>query len=132
MATDKKFKTEQEVDLEAFFAVARRDPMPSSDKLMTQVLEDALALQDAAKRAEGSVPEGPGESFFSRLWSALGGWPAASGLVTATVTGLWIGISPSLGLGDAVITAIGLNGVESYQDAFSTGFDYAFEEGDMG
>ncbi len=122
-------KTDQDDNLQAFFDAAREQPAPTSEALLARVLKDALSVQDATETVRSEVPK---VGLLAGLWAALGGWPAMTGLATATVAGLWIGVSPSLGLSDAVTTALGANGVESYIDEFATGFDYAFEEGETG
>lgn len=120
-------KTDRDDELQAFFDAARQQPMPASEALMARVLRDALSLQAAAKPA---APGAPRVGLLAGLWSAIGGWPAAAGLVTATVAGVWIGVSSTLGLGEAVITALGSTSAESFLDEMATGFDFAFEEGE--
>lgn len=94
-------ETDREMDerLEALFSQARSAPEEPDAALMARVLEDALAVQAAR-------PVPAAERVVARrgwgLWAALGGWPAMGGLATAVVAGLWIGVSPTLGVGDAV------------------------------
>ena len=88
-----------DAELDTFFAQARSStPEPSPD-LMARILADALEAQPAPPLPP--VPARPAyNGGMSELWDALGGWPAAASLVTATVAGIWIGISPP----DAVST----------------------------
>lgn len=113
--------------LEAFFDAAKAAPEPASLALMTRVMQDAQAVQG------GLVPGGDEAArtgFFAMVLKALGGWPALGGLVTATVTGVWIGFSPVLGVGTAVTTALGTAASEeAYLDDYLAGFDFAFEDG---
>ncbi|MDQ2092251.1 hypothetical protein [Marimonas arenosa] len=120
-----------EMELEAFFTAARQMPAPASEALMARVLGDALAVQTAAAGGFATERERPG--FLAGLFSTLGGWPAVSGLATAAATGLWIGFSPSLGVGDAMVGALGVEtAIEIYPVDYATGYEFAFEEGDAG
>ena len=44
--------------------------------------------------------------MIAGIVAALGGWPAVGGLATAAIAGVWIGFSPSLGVGTAVSGAV--------------------------
>ncbi len=95
---------ETEKRLEALFAQARSEPEEPDAALMVRVLGDAFAEQAAIAVPDDRmtrVRRGWG------LWAALGGWPAMGGLATAAVAGLWIGFSPTLGVGDALGTVVG-------------------------
>jgi len=81
---------EMDRDLEASFAAAQRHVPPVSADLMARVLADAEDLQPAAPEIARPVRA----NLFDRLVDACGGWPALGGLVTATMVGFWIGISP--------------------------------------
>lgn len=73
--------------LDAFFEAVRREtPAPSSD-LLARVLTEAEALQ--AARARATSVSRPG--MAARLYHLLGGWPVVAGLVSAALTGIWIG-----------------------------------------
>jgi len=116
-------------ELQRFFDAARRQPNLASDALMERVLGDALSYQTATEKV---VKVDSKVGFLAGLWAGIGGWPAAAGLATASLAGLWIGVSPSLGLADAVITTFGSNTAESYIEEFSTSFDFAFYDGELG
>lgn len=97
---------EQELD-----ALADATPLPSSD-LMARVLADASAAQagfDAPMRA--ATPRGV--SVWGQIAAALGGWRAISGLATATVAGVWIGVSPPQGISTQVTPLLALAGLSS-------------------
>lgn len=74
--------------LDAFFDAARAaQPHPTAD-LVARVLEDARAVQAAARSAPPRRRRtGPGEA----LYRLLGGWPAMAGLASAALAGVWIG-----------------------------------------
>lgn len=80
-----------DVDLDIFFDAARSARPEPSPELMARVLDDALAMQPPAARPAPSVPT---RSWLGALLDTLGGWPAAASLATATLAGVWIGISP--------------------------------------
>ncbi|MEQ9243915.1 hypothetical protein [Roseovarius indicus] len=81
--------------LTAFFDAGRAARPEPGDALMARIMADADRVQ--AERAEAPAP-GPRRGLFAGLAQALGGWPAMAGLATATVAGLWIGVSPPSGL----------------------------------
>lgn len=94
-------------ELEALFAAVRQSkPQPSSD-LMARIIEDSRHHADAA--AGNRLSSGPG--FLDRILGAIGGVPAAAGLLTATAAGLAIGYfapAPLDGLsGGYLVTAAG-------------------------
>lgn len=73
--------------LETFFDTARAaQAKPAPEALLANVARDAekeLAWRRARRPERTSVFRG------------LGGWPGLSGLVTATVVGIWLGVSMS-------------------------------------
>lgn len=83
--------------LEAFFDAGRAARPEPGDALMARIMADADEVQAARAKAapQATAPRGP---IFARLGQALGGWPAVAGLATATVAGLWIGVSAPAGL----------------------------------
>ncbi len=106
--------TDQNDPLEGFFEAARaKAPQPSGD-LQVRILADA----DAALAA--TVRPAPRRTLLRDVLQGLGGWPAMAGLVTATMAGVWIGISPP----EMVETLIGVQTVE-----YLPGFDALLEEG---
>lgn len=52
------------------------------------------ALLTAIERDAARVAEARSQGFWAALWCAIGGWPAAGGLVAAGLTGLWLGVAP--------------------------------------
>ncbi len=92
--TERKDRT-ADTGLEAFFDAARQEsPDPGAD-LLARVEADALAhLPRPGTRSA------TGLRFFGQLRAAVGGWPGVAGLAAASVTGLWLGISPPDGVSD--------------------------------
>lgn len=123
--TDKRQETEW---LEAHFDAARRRPETPSGDLMRRVQADAERAQSDGGAAP--VATGSGTGRLGQFYRILGGWPAAAGLGTAAVAGLWLGVSPPAGL-DAV--AQGFLGAEdlSYLVDMSVEAAFGFEEGAM-
>lgn len=81
-------------ELNSYFEAARADAPGADAAFLARVLADAETVQAGlAERAQKTarVPSRPGLMAVIR---ALGGWPAAAGLSTATLAGLWIGIAP--------------------------------------
>ncbi|MCA0920114.1 hypothetical protein [Pseudooceanicola nanhaiensis] len=109
----------QDDDLDLFFAAARKgdrarygagadslsaqgaDVPTGMEAFLARIEADAFAAQ-AALQAPAPVAtseEAPArEGWLAQLWSAIGGWPSLAGLATATVAGVWIGISPPAAL----------------------------------
>jgi len=89
-------KDQAEGGLDVFFEAARAQaPGPSPD-LLARVLADA----DATRQAHPTVglAPAPRPGIAARLYRLLGGWPAMAGLVTAALTGIWIGTALPEGL----------------------------------
>ena len=85
--------------LEAFFEALRDRPEEPSPDLFARVLADAYREQDAQAAlatdgAAAKVPATPRRGRFRGLLDAIGGWPAAASLATATLAGVWIGYNP--------------------------------------
>ncbi len=76
-------------DLDALFAAARDQDMPGDD-LIARVLADAETVQESFG-AKANTNTDRASSFWG-LFSAIGGWRGAGGLVAASVTGLMIGV----------------------------------------
>lgn len=91
--------------LEACFEAARKaTPEPSAD-LFARVLADAEGAQvHVDARISQSRP-----SWIAQVFKGLGGWPAMAGLATATVAGIWLGVSPPAPLEMAAETYLGLD-----------------------
>ena len=82
-----------DTDLEALFAEARR-PIAPPDDLVARVLADADAIQAKGRvRAAPPAAATPRRGIFAGLIEALGGWPTASGVALAGVTGLAVGLA---------------------------------------
>lgn len=94
-------------ELEAFFNALRDEPADASPDLLARILADAYDAQDArsagmaAPVAEIGKPERKG--LFGRLLESIGGWPAAAGLASAIVAGIWIGYNPPVLLDDLTL-----------------------------
>jgi len=78
-----------EFGLDTYFDAGRKAAQTPSGDLMARVQADAQAQQLANVPAPAPQP-----GLFASLWAAIGGWPTAAGMVTATLVGIWIGISP--------------------------------------
>ncbi|MEL6169241.1 MAG: dihydroorotate dehydrogenase [Pseudomonadota bacterium] len=75
--------------LGALFAAARDVAPQPSDALVARILADA-----AAETAPAPAPRRSGPREWLSDWlEAIGGWPSAAGLVTATAAGVWLGLS---------------------------------------
>lgn len=107
--------TEHDIDsreLDLLFATARAHRPDPSAALLSRIAADAEALQ---RRPQGAVrPARPG--LFGQMRAALGGWPALGSLATATVAGVWVGISPPEDLSLAAETMLGLDEVSYLVD----------------
>lgn len=79
-------------DLERFFAAAQADhPLPSS-RLLVGILADADAVQQA--RVMAQLPQHlPRRRRWAGWIADLGGSGVMAGLATATLTGLWLGVT---------------------------------------
>lgn len=104
--------------LEAFFEAARENPARVDEALSERLLAAAMAAQPRA-----ATPETPVRQGWLR---ALGGWPAFTGLATATVAGVLIGTWAPTTVGDL---AFGNAGSEYDFSGFIGGFDVAIEDG---
>lgn len=92
--------------LETHFEAARRHRAEPSDALLARVLADAQTVQD-----ELSVPA-PASRARQRgapmnVFRILGGWPALTGLGTAAMAGVWLGVYPPEGLAATAQSVIG-------------------------
>lgn len=88
--------------LDDLFAQARAVTPTPSQALVARVLADA----DAAQRAE-PAPVTPQQGLLARMFDAIGGWPAVSGLAAATVAGIWVGVAPPASVEDFAATTFG-------------------------
>jgi len=85
-------------DLDDLFAAARADVARPSPALMARVLSDATAEQ-----LRKPVPV-LRRFRLAALIAALGGTGGLTGLATATVAGLWIGLAPPAAVDDFAAT----------------------------
>lgn len=77
--------------LNASFDALKTRATPPGDDLMARVLSDA----DAAQAEFLAPPPAVRPSAWSRFVGLIGGWPSLAGLATASLAGVWIGISQS-------------------------------------
>lgn len=83
------------LDLELWFSASRKHTADPSDDLLARVLGDAARMQPQAPGIMTAAPVlVPKPSLWAQFMNAIGGWSGLAGLGTATVAGLWIGISP--------------------------------------
>ncbi|WP_246175755.1 hypothetical protein [Roseovarius bejariae] len=101
----------QETRLEAAFEAARAARPEPSAELMARVLADAEAAQ--AGFAPAPAPR-PRSGYLRQFFETLGGWPAMAGLTAAGVAGIWLGVSPDVGLSDALASYLGAGDTASY------------------
>ncbi|MEL6508842.1 MAG: hypothetical protein AAFQ32_03560 [Pseudomonadota bacterium] len=107
--------TEQNDPLDAYFDAARAKAPQPSGALQARILTDADAVL-ASAGAPAKAPPGRLHAFLA----AVGGWPAMAGLATATLAGVWIGISPP-----AMVETL----IETQTVEYLPGFDALLEEG---
>ena len=103
--------------LDDLFAAAQSQPAEPSPAFMARVLADADMVQEGFAASE-ALNE-PAETGFSlrAVFATLGGWPALSGLVTATAVGVWLGLTPLTNVSDTAATYLygdsALNGLDA-------------------
>lgn len=115
-------KTDQgDNGLEAFFEAARQHSPAPDSAFTARLVEQALAVQP-----EASGLPAPGQRTQRRWLAAFGGWPALTGLATATIAGLWIGAAQPAVVGD-----MAFGGLQSEYDfsGLVAGHDFGFEDG---
>lgn len=93
------------VDLDALFAAEIDDPIVPSSEFLARVMGDAEQTQ--AEFSASQLVTVSGKSFWQSLMGAIGGWSTIAGLATATITGVWIGVSPPSGLDTLTDTVLG-------------------------
>lgn len=97
---DDRLTQADEAELDALFATMRARAPEVPPGLMARIADDGLSLQADRARQPARVPARTGR--LRQFFAQLGGWPAMAGLVSATVAGLWIGISPPTLIGSSV------------------------------
>lgn len=103
-------------DLDQLFATARDTAPELPDSLAARMVEDALAVQAEALTSPAVERPVLRIGIFRQFLALLGGWPAMAGLATATVAGIWIGMSPPTILTEGA-SALGWQSV-SGEDAY--------------
>lgn len=81
--------------LDGLFDAARAADAPMPVALADRMNADADHLAHA-RRAAGlpSKRRSRETGVLGQLFAVIGGWPAMAGLATATVAGVWIGVTP--------------------------------------
>jgi len=113
--------------LDDMFQAARSEMPEPSDDLMARVIAEADQVAEAWAQAE-AVPVVTSGGWFRSLLDAVGGWPAASGIVTAGMVGLVVGVSPPQTLSDFAEGYI-YGTSDSYLVDPYDGFGFAADEG---
>ena len=110
--------------LDVHFEAARAHAAAPSEALLARVLADAEAVRPVPTAAAPSA-KGRGMAGAMRdAIRAIGGWPAAAGLVAATLVGVWIGVSLPAG-----ISAYLAGGDMAYIVDLAPGAGYDLSEG---
>ena len=113
--------------LDDMFQAARSEMPEPSDDLMARVMADADQVAEAWAQAEAG-PVATSGGWLRSLLDAVGGWPAASGIVTAGMVGLVVGVSPPQTLSDFAEGYI-YGTSDSYLVDPYDGFGFAADEG---
>jgi hypothetical protein len=120
-----------DVDLDKLFKDASSTPPEPSPDFLARVLNDGLTHQPAAKGVMSAPVKKRSRfaQFFDELGETIGGWPTLAGLATATIAGVYIGVSPPESLSVPFDAAFGE--VTSFSDALDLGdgFDFTQYEG---
>ncbi|MEQ9261042.1 MAG: hypothetical protein RIG84_18295 [Roseovarius sp.] len=93
-ARDPAKQAAEEAALAPFFDALRPEAAAPSEALMARVLADAAREQAATGADERRPVARPATPPARRLLGWIGGWPVLSGLATATLAGIWIGVNP--------------------------------------
>lgn len=94
--------------LDDIFAAARDADGTVSDALIDRVVADA-----------GLVPRAPvKETLWQSLVSAIGGWPALGGVVTAGLAGVWVGFMPPMQVESFAASVLGTTTSVSFLGEF--------------
>ncbi len=110
-------------DLDALFQEARIGVPTPNPALFDQIIADAQSVLDEPLSETSKPVSSP--PWWRQLWIDIGGWPTVTGLATAGIFGVWIGMSSDLLSTQAI--APDTNTVE-LSDPFS-GLDLAMLEG---
>ena len=105
------------------FEAAQRDAHANlAADLEARILMQAAQVQAGFTRERAS---GGMMARWQRVWADLGGWPVITGVATATVAGLWLGIASPTAL-DSVWSGVGLTSASL--DGDFPDYDAFFEE----
>ncbi|MGC1495879.1 MAG: hypothetical protein WA790_08720 [Sulfitobacter sp.] len=112
-----------DIELENLFAQARATPPQIPDGLMARVVADAENMQPT-----------PARKSWQDWLRAIGGAPGLGGLVTASVFGFWLGVSPPENLPDLAGQVLGQDYSAEYDLTLDTttdltGFGWDIDEG---
>ncbi|MCV6824977.1 MULTISPECIES: hypothetical protein [Halocynthiibacter] len=117
---------EKPIDLDGFFAAEKQAVNEPSTDFMARVLRDAEDIQDAfAPQAPSPKPK----PIWEALIGAIGGWRSVAGLATATIVGVWIGVSPPESL-DGLASFVWSEDAVSYAE-YLPNYDYTLLEGQL-
>lgn len=83
--------SEKMVDLESFFEAGRSDAPEPSVALMSRISGDIDLVADEREAVTINVTR---DGIFKRILDGIGGWPALSGMATAGIVGIAVGVSP--------------------------------------
>lgn len=93
------------VELDALFSAEKEASLEPSPEFLARIIDDAVQVQSEFQ--SGAVEPVASNSFWQALVAAVGGWATVAGLATATVAGVWIGMSPPSGLETLTETVLG-------------------------
>ena len=83
--------SEKTIDLEPFFEAGRKSQPQPSDALMHRIMADIDQVSEDRERPI-AAPLRP--SLWERIIDGIGGWPTLSGMATAGIVGVVVGVSP--------------------------------------
>lgn len=111
--------------LKVFFEAAKDNEPQPSDALLARIMADADAVADTWETIPAKQQSG---GWLHQFLEAIGGWQAASGIVTAGFVGLVVGISPPQSLSDFASGYLYGTSDGYLVDPYD-GFDFAIDEG---
>ena len=82
---------EKKLDLEVYFEASRQEVPQPSVALMDRIMVD---IDRVADEQEAHAPKVSSPSLFERILDGIGGWPTLSGMATAGIVGVVVGVSP--------------------------------------
>jgi len=83
--------SEKTIDLETFFEAGRKSQPQPSAALMDRIMADIDQVAEERERPK-AAPLRP--SLLKRIIDGIGGWPTLSGMATAGIVGVVVGVSP--------------------------------------